>query len=164
MLLGNYITKALAKDVPGYHAIRRVQLTSRHPEKAYSKLKQDVPPDRLLSPVEADITDPKSLEIAFKDADVVVSLVGILQGAPKQFEDIQWHGAENVASAAKAAGAKLIHISAIGADKESGISYARTKALGEEAVRSICSDATIIRPSIVFGPGDGFFAVNYSEI
>lgn len=157
--IGSYIAKALAKDVSTYHAIRRVQLTSRSPENAYSKLKQEIPSDRLLPPVKADITDTKSLEVAFKGADVVVSLVGILQGSPQQFEKIQWHGAENVAAAAKDAGAKLIHISAIGADRDSSIHYARTKALGEEAVRSICKDATIIRPSIVFGPGDGFFAV-----
>ncbi|KLO20690.1 NAD-binding protein [Schizopora paradoxa] len=156
--LGNYIAKALMNDVASYQAIRRVQLTSRNPEKTYAKLKQEVPSDRLLAPVEADITNPQSLDSAFKGADVVVSLVGILQGSPKQFETIQWHGAENVAAAAKSAGAKLIHISAIGADKDSNIPYARTKALGEEAVTSICKDATIIRPSIVFGPGDGFFA------
>lgn len=88
-----------------------------------------------------------------------MSLVGILQGTPEQFDKIQWHGAENVALAAKSVGAKLIHISAIGANKDSDIPYARTKALGEAAVFSACKNATIIRPSIVFGPGDGFFAV-----
>lgn len=150
--------------MPGYQATRRVQLTSRNPENAFAKLKQDVPIDRLLPPVKADITDRSSLEIAFKDADAVVSLVGILHGPPQQFEKLQWHGAENVAAAAKAVGAKLIHISAIGADKESNIPYARTKALGEEAVRHVCKDATIIRPSIVFGPGDGFFAVGCSKL
>ncbi|KAH9996023.1 hypothetical protein BJV77DRAFT_189539 [Russula vinacea] len=94
---------------------------------------------------------------AFENADAVVSLVGILQGSPAQFEAIQWKGAENVARAAAAVGAKLIHISAIGADPHSKIPYARTKGLGEEAVRSHCPNATIIRPSLVFGPGDGLF-------
>jgi NADH dehydrogenase len=56
----------------------------------------------------------------------------------------------------------LIHFSAIGADANSKIPYARTKALGEAAVFDICPNATIIRPSIVFGPGDGFFEVIHS--
>lgn len=64
-----------------------------------------------------------------------------------------------MAHAAKNAGAKLIHFSAIGADVASSIPYARTKALAEKSVFEICPDATIIRPSLVFGPGDGFFNV-----
>ena len=112
----------------------------------------------------ADITKPDTLDAAFSEAAVVVSLVGIMHGSSKMFEDIQWRGAENVARASKKAGAKLVHISAIGADRDSNIPYARTKALGEEAVREVCKDATIIRPSIVFGPGDGFFAVSNATI
>ena len=61
--------------------------------------------------------------------------------------------------AAVAVGAKLVHVSAIGADPHSKIPYARTKALGEQAVLSHCPDATIIRPSLVFGPGDNLFNV-----
>lgn len=160
LLTGSYVAKALATDVPSYSAIRQVQLLSKNPEKSYAKLKNEIPSDRLLPPVRANILDPKSLQVAFKGADIVVSLVGILHGTPKQFEDLQWHGAENVAVATKEAGAKLVHISAIGANPQSTIPYARTKALGEEAVTSTCSDATIIRPSIIFGPGDGFFAVS----
>lgn len=82
-----------------------------------------------------------------------------MHGAPKDFEDIQWKGAENIAVASKKVGAKLIHFSAIGADPNSSIPYARTKALAEKSVLEICPGATIIRPSIVFGPGDGFFNV-----
>jgi uncharacterized protein YbjT (DUF2867 family) len=96
---------------------------------------------------------------AFKDASVVVSLVGIMYGSLKDFERIQWKGAENVASAARDAGAKLIHFSAIGADPKSPIPYARTKGLGEQSVLVIDPTATIIRPSLVFGPEDDFFNV-----
>jgi len=96
---------------------------------------------------------------AFKDANVVVSLVGIMHGSPQDFERIQWKGAENVASAARLAGAKLIHFSAIGADPKSPIHYARTKGLGEQSVLGIDPTATIIRPSLVFGPEDDFFNV-----
>jgi uncharacterized protein YbjT (DUF2867 family) len=80
-------------------------------------------------------------------------------GTPRDFENIQWKGAENVAQAAKNVGAKLIHFSAIGADPNSDIQYARTKGLAERSALEICSDATIIRPSIVFGAGDSFFNV-----
>lgn len=104
-----------------------------------------------------DITEPSTLPPAFKDADVIVSLVGILHGTPAEFERIQWRGAENVARAARSAGAKLIHISAIGADPRSDIPYEKTKGLGERAVLDACPKATIIRPSLVFGPEDDFF-------
>ena len=82
-----------------------------------------------------------------------------MYGTPKDFDEIQWKGAMNVASASKNAGAQLIHFSAIGADKTSSIPYTRTKGLAEESVFEIYPDATIIRPSLVFGPGDGFFNV-----
>ncbi|KAI0068156.1 NAD-P-binding protein [Artomyces pyxidatus] len=137
--------------------LRRIQLSSRNPDRIHALLHDKIPADHLLPAVAVDITNPKTLVPAFKDASVVVSLVGILHGSPEQFERIQWRGAQNVAQAAKAAGARLVHISAIGADRGSKIPYARTKALGEEAVLALCPDATIIRPSIVFGPGDGFF-------
>ena len=59
-----------------------------------------------------------------------------MQGSPEDFDDVQWHGAENVALAAKKQGAKVVHISAIGADETSKIAYARTKALGEKGIIS----------------------------
>ncbi|KAI0094301.1 NAD-binding protein [Irpex rosettiformis] len=138
----------------------RVQLLSRNPEVLQQTLKKSVSSEaaeRLEPPRLADITKPNALDTALEGADVVVSAVGIMQGTVADFERIQWKGAENVALAARAAGAKLVHISAIGADESSSLAYARTKGLGEKAVSKICSDATIIRPSIMFGPGDGFF-------
>jgi uncharacterized protein YbjT (DUF2867 family) len=136
-----------------------VQIASRQPQRIHASLKNDIPDETLLAPLSVDITKPHTLEDSFQGAHTVVSLVGVLSGTPKDFEVIQWKGAENVARAAKAAGAKLIHVSAIGADAKSSIPYARTKALAEQSVLEICPDATIIRPSIVFGPGDGFFNV-----
>jgi uncharacterized protein YbjT (DUF2867 family) len=142
-------------------SLSRVQLSSRRPEKVQDALKtiSDLDHSRLLPPLPADITDPESLDNAMKDADVVVSLVGLLRGTPEIFERIQWRGAENVARTASKTGAKLIHFSAIGADVNSPIPYWRTKALGEEAVYRHCPDATVFRPSVVFGPGDGLFMV-----
>jgi len=112
-----------------------------------------------MPPQVIDITDPRTLK-PLDQSDVVISLVGLMNGTPKQFEDIQWRGAENVARAAKENGAKLIHVSAIGADVNSKLPYARTKGLGEQAVLSECPDATILRPSLVFGPEDDFFNVS----
>lgn len=160
--IGSNIAKCLI-NVNGRHdaaTSRRVQLSSRQPGKPYAVLKSSVQhQSRLLPPVPVDITKPETLTPSFKDAAFVVSLVGLLNGSPKDFEEIQWKGAENVAKAAKSVGAKLIHVSAIGADINSSIPYARTKALAEASVFDICPDATVIRPSIVFGPGDSFFNV-----
>ncbi|RDB28710.1 NADH dehydrogenase [ubiquinone] 1 alpha subcomplex subunit 9, mitochondrial [Hypsizygus marmoreus] len=151
--LGSNIARAVAAS----SCLHQVQLSSRHPERLHAILKNTIPKDRLLPPVPLDVTKPSSLSSAFEGAAVIVSLVGVMHGSPKDFEDIQWKGAENVAKAARSAGAKLIHFSAIGADANSNIPYVRTKGLAEASVRSICSDATIFRPSIVFGPDDDFF-------
>ncbi|EIM92264.1 NAD-P-binding protein [Stereum hirsutum FP-91666 SS1] len=156
--LGGYIATAISGGNLASNTFRRIQLASRNPEGAYSQLAKTIPKDHLLPPIDVDVTKPETLQLAFQDAYAVVSLVGVLQGSPEQFEKIQWRGAENVAAAAKQAGARLVHFSAIGADAQSKLPYARTKALGEQAAFRHCPDATAIRPSIVFGPGDGFFA------
>lgn len=106
-----------------------------------------------------DITKKGTIPPAFQNADVVVSLVGIMHGSTQDFNDIQWKGAENVARCAKDAGARLIHFSAIGADPNSKIPYARTKGLAEQSILTVDPTATIIRPSLVFGPEDDFFNV-----
>jgi NADH dehydrogenase len=112
-----------------------------------------------LTSVSVDITDISTLRPAFQNAHTVISLVGILQGSIAKFEAVQWKGAENVAVAAQEAGAKLVHLSAIGADPNSPLTSPRTKGLGEQSVLRVSPAATIIRPSLVFGPGDSFFAV-----
>ena len=157
--IGSNIATAISRANNGAGVLRRVQISSRNPHNIYAKLKETLPGDHLLPPVPVDVTRAETLTQAFENADAVVSLVGILRGSPAQFEQIQWKGAENVARAAVAVGAKLLHVSAIGADAHSKIPYARTKALGEQAVLSHCPDATIIRPSLVFGPGDDLFNV-----
>jgi NADH dehydrogenase len=123
------------------------------------KKASEIQASNLLPPVVVDITREDTLSVTFENASVVVSLVGIMHGTLSDFDRIQHKGAENVARAARKSGAKLIHISAIGADKNSTIPYVKTKGLGEEAVLRAYPEATIIRPSLVFGPGDGFFAV-----
>ena len=96
---------------------------------------------------------------AVAGADAVVNLVGILAETGRQrFDAIQHQGAARIAEAAVAAGvARLIQLSAIGADPESPSKYACSKGLGEQSVLAACPAATILRPSIVFGPEDQFF-------
>jgi uncharacterized protein YbjT (DUF2867 family) len=109
--------------------------------------------------VQANLRFADSVMRAVEGADVVVNAVGILAPVGAQsFEAVHAAGARAVSKAAKQAGAeRLIHVSAIGADRKSRSRYARTKAEGEEAVLAEFSSATILRPSIVFGPEDEFF-------
>lgn len=112
-----------------------------------------------VNPVAADVTDMASVRAAVAGADAVINLVGILVEKGKaSFDAVHRLGADNVAPAARGAGAaRLVHMSALGADKNSASDYARTKALGEEAVLAAFPGATIFRPSVVFGPDDDFF-------
>lgn len=102
---------------------------------------------------------PETIAAAVNGADVVINLLGILFETRRQkFHDIHHLAAENIAKAAAAAGvSRLVHISAIGADAGSTARYARSKAAGEASVRAAFPAATILRPSIVFGPADDFF-------
>ncbi|MGH6892495.1 MAG: complex I NDUFA9 subunit family protein [Dongiaceae bacterium] len=112
-----------------------------------------------VTPVAANVRDRPSVARAIEGADAVVNLVGILHESGRQrFQAVQAEGARHIAEeAARAGAAHLVHISAIGADPKSDSAYARTKAEGEAAVRQAFPKATILRPSIVFGPEDDFF-------
>jgi NADH dehydrogenase len=107
----------------------------------------------------ADITRPETLTGKFAGSDAVVNLAGILyQSGRQRFDTVQHQGARHVAEAAKAAGAKrLIHISALKAEAASHARYGLTKLAGEMAVRDVMPQATILRPSLIIGPEDGFF-------
>jgi len=92
-----------------------------------------------------------------RDASVAINLVGILaEGGAQSFDAVQAKGAATVAKAASAVGARMVHVSAIGADENSLSSYGRSKAAGEKAVLEAVPSATILRPSVVFGPEDQF--------
>jgi NADH dehydrogenase len=92
-----------------------------------------------------------------RDSSVAINLIAILsQSGAQTFDAVQVKGAETVAKAVAAAGARMVHVSAIGADVNSPSQYARAKAEGEKAVLSVLPSATIMRPSIVFGPEDQF--------
>jgi len=107
--------------------------------------------------VQANLRYPASVEAAMRDSHVAINLVGILaERGAQTFDAVQAAGAGTVAKAASAVGARMVHISAIGADENSPSRYARTKAAGEKAVLSATPMATILRPSVVFGPEDQF--------
>src|ERR1700738_1693284 len=110
-------------------------------------------------PLYASLTNSDTIARAVEGADLVVNLVGILaERRPGDFQRLHAEGAELVARHATTAGvSRLTHISAIGADPESPSQYARTKGLGEQAVRSPFPNAAILRPSLVFGAEDKLF-------
>jgi NADH dehydrogenase len=130
----------------------RLRIVSRHPEVAF-KLK----PLANLGQIQfgrCDVTRPESIEAAIQGADAAVYMVGAFSG---DLEALHVTGPALAAAAARHAGASaFVHISAIGADPGSEIVYARTKAQGEEAVRDAFSNATILRPSVLFGEDDNF--------
>ena len=149
--IGRYVVKGLAE------AGWVVRVAVRHPAAAlFLKPMGDV---GQITPVAANLRDDASVAAAVAGVDSVFNLVGILYQSRKQrFAAVHGEGAGRVAAAAAAAGVgRLVHVSAIGADPSSRAAYGRSKAAGEQAVLARFPTATIIRPSIVFGPEDDFF-------
>lgn len=148
--LGRFVVQTLARR--GY----RVRVAVRRPDLAQHL--QPLGNVGQIHAVQANLRFPESVRAAVRGASAVINLVGILQETGRQsFAAVQAEGARAVAEAAAEAGARLVHVSAIGADADSPAQYGRTKAQGEAAVLAACPDAVILRPSIVFGPGDSFF-------
>lgn len=107
----------------------------------------------------ADITRPETLNGKFAGSDVVINLVSIAyEGGRQKFDAINIAGAKAIAAEAKKAGVKtLVQISALGVERASNTAYGRTKLAGELAVREVFPEVTILRPSLIVGPEDGFF-------
>jgi NADH dehydrogenase len=149
--IGRYVVKRLAQR--GYV----VRAAVRDPEGALF-LKPMGAVGQIVT-LYAPVTNEAAVHRAVEGADLVVNLVGILaETGGATFQAVQADGAGRVARLAAAAGAgRLVHLSAIGADPASPSRYAQTKAAGEQAVRQGFPGATILRPSVVFGPEDAFF-------
>lgn len=148
--LGRHVVRALARR--GY----RVRVAVRNPNLAGPT--QPSGNVGQVLPIQANLRVRWSVDRAVQGADHVINLVGILFESGRQsFDAVQAGGARAVAEAARSVGASLTHVSAIGADPGSASDYARTKALGEQAVFETVENAVVFRPSIMFGPGDGFF-------
>ncbi|WP_456623201.1 MULTISPECIES: complex I NDUFA9 subunit family protein [unclassified Bradyrhizobium] len=147
--LGRNVVRALCKR--DY----RVRVAVRRPELA--GFLQPSGKVGQVHTIQANLRYPASVEAAVRDSDVVINLVGILaESGAQSFDAVQAKGAETVAKAAAAVGARMVHVSAIGADAESPSRYAKAKAAGEAAVMAAVPSATIFRPSVVFGPEDQF--------
>ncbi len=153
-LLGRNAVRLLADGGLGY----RIRAAVRHPNLANFLLPMGhVGQIQLLK---CDVTRADTIAPAVRGATAVVNLVGILHpsGGHQKFEAVHVDAAQAIARAAKAAGARaLVHVSALGADPDSDSAYARTKAEGERRVREAFPAASILRPSLVFGPEDNFF-------
>ncbi|MEO0501983.1 MAG: complex I NDUFA9 subunit family protein [Pseudomonadota bacterium] len=149
--VGRYIARRMAK------AGWRVRVAVRRPNEAIFVKPYGVVGQ--VEPVLCNIRDDASVAAVMQGADAVVNCVGILARQGKNtFEAVQAEGAERVARIAAAQGvARMVQLSAIGADAHSASEYARTKARGEAAVQAHMPDAVILRPSIVFGTEDQFF-------
>lgn len=148
--IGRHVVRELASK--GY----RIRVACRRPDLAGHL--QPLGNVGQIHCMQANLRYRWSVDRAVEGADVVVNLVGILAESGKQsFDSLQARGAGWVAEAAAANGAKMIQMSAIGADSDSEADYARTKAEGEALVRAASPEAIILRPSIVFGPEDEFF-------
>jgi NADH dehydrogenase len=147
--LGRHVVRALARR--GY----RIRVGVRRPDLAGHL--QPLGRVGQIHAVQANLRYPDSVAAAARDASMIVNLVGVLtESGAQTFDAVQVAGAAAVARAAAGIGARLVHVSALGASEEATSRYARAKAAGEAAVREAVPDATILRPSVVFGPEDHF--------
>jgi NADH dehydrogenase len=144
--VGRFVVNELLRRGHGVRAV------ARRPDEARSRFNRPVPA------VAATVSDPAALETAFAGCEAVVHLVGIIhESEGLSFDAVHRQGTENVVAAMKKTGTRrLAHMSAMGSAPDAPSEYGRTKAAGEQAVRRSGLEATIIRPSIIFGPGDGF--------
>ncbi len=142
--IGRYVCEYLFKSGV------RVRVATRDPRNDY--FLQPLAQVGQFGFEKADISNADSVRNAVKSATAVVNLCGAF-GAKMRATHVE--GARNVAEAARDAGTKaLVHVSAIGADAASESNYGRTKGEGEAAIREVFPGATIVRPSLVFGPED----------
>jgi uncharacterized protein YbjT (DUF2867 family) len=149
--LGRHMVRALASE--GW----RIRVAVRRPNNALF-LK---PMGRVgqIQLVKANVHDEDTVRSALKGADAAINLVGILyQSGVQRFENVHAGAAERIARTASELGvSRLLHVSALGVDRNERSRYAQTKVLGEQRVREAFPGATIFRPSVVFGPEDDFF-------
>lgn len=149
--VGRYIARRMAQ------AGWRVRVAVRRPNEALHVRPYGVVGQ--VEPVFCNIRDDASVRLVMQGADAVVNCVGILvESGRNKFDSVQAEGAGRIARIAAEQGvARMVHVSAIGADADSNSVYQRSKAKGEALVLEHFPNATILRPSIVFGHEDQFF-------
>lgn len=149
--VGRYVVRLLASA--GY----TIRVVSRNPGAAlHLKTAGDVGQIVLM---QGNLAEPDSLFGKLDNSYAVINLVGILfEGGRQNFTNVHAQGAEHLAKMAKACGVqRFVQLSSLGVDKAKGSHYARSKLLGEKAVMAAFPEATILRPSVIFGPEDHFF-------
>ncbi len=149
--VGRSVVRALAQR--GF----RIRVAVRRPDLAFHL--QPIGDVGQIHAVQANLRYPQSLKAAMEGADAVINLVGILHESGHQtFEDVHVLGAEAIAVAATELGIKkLVHMSALGVSADSSSQYSRTKAEGAVRVQAAFRQASILEPSVLFGPEDNFF-------
>jgi uncharacterized protein YbjT (DUF2867 family) len=147
--VGTHVVNALLRHG---HAVR---VLARNPADARNRY------NRPVEIVAGNVLDPASLARACAGQEAVVHLVGVIwEKGDQTFDRMHREAAESVVGAASGAGVRrFLHMSAMGSSEDSSSQYGRTKAAGEKAVRAAGLDATVFRPSIIFGPGDGFVSL-----
>ncbi|MDQ3776481.1 MAG: complex I NDUFA9 subunit family protein [Pseudomonadota bacterium] len=144
----------------GRRIVERLGAAGARVRVAVRRTMEGVPPQGGdVEVVYADVRDGTTIAQAVRDSDAVVNAVGLyVEQGEATFQAVHVHGAQEVARVAREAGIpRLVHISGIGADVNSESSYVRSRGLGELAVREACTEATILRPSVLFGRGDALF-------
>ncbi len=151
--IGRHLMRKLARTGA------RVRVAVRHPETAhFLRPMGDVGQIQLFK---VNVNDADSVARVMEGADAAINLTGVLHqsGGGQKFDALHGIAPGTIGEEAAKAGAKrVVHLSAIGADASSPSHYARSKAHGEDALSRAFEGATILRPSLVFGPDDGFFS------
>ena len=149
--IGRYIVRLLAQQ--GY----RIRVAVRRPDLAGHL--QPLGGVGQIKAIQANLRYRWSVDRAVEGADAVINCVGILyQSGGQRFDAVQVFGPRAIAEAARAQNiSNIVHLSAIGADADSDIAYLRSKGEGEAGILETVPDAVVLRPSILFGPEDGFF-------
>ena len=144
----NVIAVLLGDEAPG-----DIRAVMRDPERATTEL-----PHAALDVRRADVTDPDTLHGVFDGVDAVVHTVAIPTERHGSFERVNAEGTRAVVREAERAGVrKIVHLSAIGASPESPYPFLRSKGQGQGAVEGSAVPHVVLRPSVLFGPGDDFF-------
>ncbi len=149
--VGRSVVRALAQR--GY----RIRVAVRRPDLAHHL--QPIGDVGQIHAVQANLRYPQSIRDAMAGADAVINLVGILHESRHQtFEDVHVSGAQTIATAAAELNIKkLVHMSALGVSVDASSQYSRSKAEGAARVHATFRSASILEPSVLFGPEDNFF-------